>query len=279
MRPATVGAVDGDVGHAGILPGQELAAPILGPALAGRYPHLEPDRARVPACLLDVAAQLRELGIGHRPRRVRQHDPAVARSGDAPERHVLMAAEPQGDAPPDGQGIDAGILDGVPLALEGHVRLGPQRLHDLDLLLLRACRGLEALVEADVLDGVPADPDAEAEAPAGQHVEGGRLLGDQRRLPLRQDHHLRGELDALGAGAEEPEQHERVVKEVLGSVARTPVGPARDIDAEHMVGRAQMVVAQALRGLREIPHGRRVPLDVHQRQRDAELHGCPPPRR
>jgi hypothetical protein len=31
--------------------------------------------------------------------------------------------------------VDAGVLDRVPLALERDMRLGPQRVHDLDLLL------------------------------------------------------------------------------------------------------------------------------------------------
>ena len=38
-----------------------------------------------------------------------------------------------------------------------------------------------------VLDGVPAQADAEPEPPAGQQVDLGGLLGHQRRLPLRQD--------------------------------------------------------------------------------------------
>src|SRR5262245_61663953 len=101
---------------------------------------------------------------------MREHDPAVAVFGDTPQRHVLVPTKPQGYAPPGGERIDAGVIDRVPLALVGDVRLRPQRVHDGDLLLLALAAVVEGHVEADVLDGVPADPDAEAEASAREHV-------------------------------------------------------------------------------------------------------------
>src|ERR1700720_2626527 len=60
VRPARVGAVDGDVGHADRLPVCEFLAPIVRAALRGRDPYLDADLARVPAGFLDVAAQLVE---------------------------------------------------------------------------------------------------------------------------------------------------------------------------------------------------------------------------
>ncbi len=70
---------------------------------------------------------------------------------------------------------------------------------------------MKVLVEADELHLVPADPDAEAEAPARQHVERGGLLGDEHRLTLRQDQHLGGKIGDPRAAGEEAKQHERVV--------------------------------------------------------------------
>jgi hypothetical protein len=67
----------------------------------------------------------------------------------------------------------------VPLAFEADVRLGPQGLHQLDLLLRPAAAVMEVFVEADKLDLVPADPDAKPEPSARQYVEAGRLLGDE----------------------------------------------------------------------------------------------------
>ena len=84
---------------------------------------------------------------------------------------------------------------------------------------------MKILVEADELDLVPADPDAEPEAAARQHVETGRLFGDEHRLALRQDQHLGREIGDVGATGEEAEQHERVVIEIGRSGAG--LGPIR----------------------------------------------------
>jgi hypothetical protein len=46
------------------------------------------------------------------------------------------------------------------------MRLGPQRLHQLHLLLGAAAAIVEVFVEADKLDLVPTDPDAEPEPAA-----------------------------------------------------------------------------------------------------------------
>src|ERR1700736_6055387 len=85
--------------------------------------------------------------------------------------------------------VDPGVLDRVPAAREAHMRLGPQLLHDLDLLLGAAAAVVEVLVEPGELDLVPADADAEPEPSAAQRVETGRLFRDQNRLALRQYQH------------------------------------------------------------------------------------------
>ena len=125
---------------------------------------------------------------------------------------LVMPAEPHRHLARGRPRVDAGIVDRVPAALEADMRLGPQRLHDLHLLLRAAAAIVEILVEPDELDLVPADPDAEPEPAAAQHVEAGRLLGDERRLALRQDQHAGREAELRRAAGEIAEQDERVVK-------------------------------------------------------------------
>src|SRR5207302_10443510 len=100
-----------------------------------------------------------------------------------------MPAEPHRHLARGGPRVDPSIVDRVPAALEADMRLLPQRLHDLHLLLGAAAAVVEILVEAGELDLVPADTDAEAEAAAAQHIEAGRLFRHQRGLALRQNQH------------------------------------------------------------------------------------------
>jgi hypothetical protein len=153
----------------------------------------------------------------------------------------------------------------VPAALEGDVRLGPQRLHDLHLFLGTAAAVMEILVETGVLSFVPADPDAEPEPAAAQNVKAGRLLGDKHRLALRQNQDAGREPELRCAAGEIAEQHERVVEQIFRIVA-VPARPARGIDPEHVVGGLEEVVADAFRRLREFAHDVRIAADVAQRQ-------------
>ena len=57
----------------------------------------------------------------------------------------------------------------------------------------------EGLAERLVLDGVPADADAEPEPSLGQQVDLGGLLGDEGGLPLRQDDHPGDQLERVHA--------------------------------------------------------------------------------
>jgi hypothetical protein len=116
-----------------------------------------------------------------------------------------VAAKPDRDSAVCRQWIDPGALDRVVLAGEGDVRLGPQRLHNLDLLLRAAAPVAEIFIEADELDRVPADPDPETESSAAQHVKRRGLLGDEYRLTLGEDQHLGRELDVPGTGGEKAE--------------------------------------------------------------------------
>src|SRR5437868_7852303 len=121
-----------------------------------------------------------------------------------------MAAEPQRNFTAWWPGIDAGVWEAVPLALECNVGIGPQRFHHLDLFLGPLAPVVEILVEAHELELVPADADAEPETAATEHVETGSLLGDQHRLALRQDQDLGRELDLPGAGRNKAERHEGI---------------------------------------------------------------------
>ena len=88
------------------------------------------------------------------------------------------------------------------LPLKCHMRLGPQRLHHLHLLLGAPAAVVEVLVEPGELDLVPADPDAKPEPAAAQHVETSGLFGDEHGLALRQDQHTGRKAELLSAPGE-----------------------------------------------------------------------------
>src|SRR5262249_20598811 len=122
-------------------------------------------------------------------------------------------------------------------------------------------------------DLVPPDPDTEPEPSARQDVETGRLLGDEHGLPLRQDQHLGREIGDAGAAGEEPEQHKRVVIEIGRSSARlSPTGPARDVGAQHVVGRGYPLIADRLCRLGNPPQARRLTANIDNRKSYAEFH-------
>jgi hypothetical protein len=184
-----------------------------------------------------------------------------------------MPAIPQRDPAPDRQRVDAGVLDPVPFAVEGDVRLRPQRPHDFDLLFRAAAAVVKILVETGELHLVPPDADAETEPAAREDVETGGLLGDEHGLALCQDQDLRREIADARASCEETEQHEGVVIAVGRSgAALRPIGPARNIDAEHVVGGGEAVIADLLRRLGEFPQRRRIAADIGDRQGYAQLH-------
>ena len=145
------------------------------------------------------------------------------------------------------------MLEPVVVAVVAEHVLGPQSTHQFDLLLLAPTTVPELLVQRVVLDRVPADPDAEHESVVRQDRHLGGLLGDQHRLALRQDQDRRDELDVLGAGGEEPEQHHRLVERRVRVVrALEPAGPVA-VDADHVV------VDQQVRHARVPPRPARTP--------------------
>src|SRR5205823_2064123 len=147
-------------------------------------------------------------------RSVRHWHPAAAPFDGALHRPPGVPAIPERHLARGRARVDPGILDRVPLPLERDMRLLPQRPHEFDLLLRAAAAIVKILVEAGEFDLVPADPDAEPEAPARQDIEACRLLRDERGLALRQDQYLRRKILDFRDRGEKPEQHEGIMVEV-----------------------------------------------------------------
>src|SRR5215469_4933440 len=171
-----------------------------------------------------------------------------------------MPAEPHRHSARGRTRVDAGILDRVPSSLEAHMRLGPQLLHDLDLLFRAAASVVEVLVEAGELDLVPADPDAEPEPAGAQHVETGRLFRDEHGLALREDQYPGRKAELVRTAGEVAEQHERVMEQTgAGAAGLRCAGLA---GTEHMVGRLDEIVADCFSGLRIFPNNRGIAADI-----------------
>src|ERR1700742_3343265 len=118
----------------GLLPEGDLLAPVVLVALARRDPDFETDILGLAAGLADHAAQPLE-DLEH----VVARRPAVGHEAVAVLRHareclLCMAAEPHRHLARPGTRVDAAVRQLVILALEADAVLGPQRLHEADLL-------------------------------------------------------------------------------------------------------------------------------------------------
>jgi hypothetical protein len=164
------------------------------------------------------------------------------------------------------------VLEAVELAVEREGVLGPEPAHQHHLFGLPPTAGVEVLVQGVVLDGVPADPDAESQPVPGQHRDLGGLLGHQHGLALRQDQHGGDELDPVRARGEEPEQHERLVERGVRVVRSLEAAGPVPVDADHVVVHEEVGHAELLRALRERPHRPRVGADLVMRDDRADLH-------
>ena len=142
--------------------------------------------------------------------RGRERAPAVAPVGHALPGPAAVAADPDRwmrDAHRPGVGGDAA---GVEVAtFDGDVVAGPDGDQHVEGLV-------EELVALPVVDAQRrelalevAGADAEGEAPAGQHVEGGGRLGDHERVPVRQHDDVRDEPKGRGVGRGVAEGDER----------------------------------------------------------------------
>ena len=119
-----------------------------------------------------------------------------------------------------GKRVDADTVQPVEAAVEVDERLCPQQAHDVDLLFQQRGAISEIDPEPLVLGGVPTDTDGEPDASTAEQVDRRDLLGDQRRLALRQHQHAGDEVHSGGERGEMAEQHEDLVERVLGRVRR-----------------------------------------------------------
>ena len=106
--------------------------------------------------------------------------PAIGQARGALHDHLALTPHPDGDAPPWGSGLipASGMRCHCPSTVTAP---RPERAHRPRSAPRRAAAVTEVLAQRLELDGVPADAHAEPQAPARQHVDGGRLLGDERR--------------------------------------------------------------------------------------------------
>ena len=182
--------------------------------------------------------------------------------------------------------LEADFLERVVRAVEAGQVFGPHTLQDVDDLVgaRTACR--EVLAEDRVLLAVPADTDAQDDAPVRQHVGGRDRAGGHERVDEWQQVDAAAEAQACGVGRQVTEQDPRVE-----AVHPRAVGP----DAGRAVrvvgcdgGRQRDVVAGPHRLEAELvgaPRDARVEVDVgvlavERDRREAEVHrGHPDARR
>ena len=97
----------------------------------------------------------------------------------APDRNRLQRAR-----------VDAGAADAVPIASKANDILGPVAPQQLDLLIDTPAAIGEVWPKRFIFERIRPHRDTEPEASFAQHIDFGRLLGDQRGLALRQNEYL-----------------------------------------------------------------------------------------
>jgi len=168
------------------------------------------------------------------------------------------------------------VVDAVELAAKVDDLLGPQGAQDGHLLRGAPASILEGLVERLVLDRVPAHPDAEAQPATAQHVDLGRLLGDQYRLPLRQDQDAGGQDDPAGDGREVRHRRQRLVHDALVRVVgQRQVGMKPRIGPQDVVGHEEVIESLRLHRAHELGDGGDVGAALRLRKDHADLHPGP----
>jgi hypothetical protein len=161
----------------------------------------------------------------------------------------------------------------------------PQLAEQGDLLLDARSAPGERHAEGLVLDGVPTDADAQADATAGQVVDLGHLLGPERGLALGQDQDAGDQLDARRAAGQVGHRHQRLVELGGDRVGRTvglpgelrgPLGAHDGIDAEDVVDQHDMGEAEPLRRLGPRPSDARVGAELLGRKLHPDAHRAHP---
>src|SRR5262249_11353794 len=156
-----------------------------------------------------------EVAADDRHRTVRvvteTEDEPVGETRSAAVHDVAPSGHPDRDAPlrarEDRRAVDAMVLPGVV-----DERFAPGQAQHLDSVFPAWSPALDVLVERLVLDEVPPDADTKSEAAVREQVDLGRLLRDQRRLPLGENEDGGDELQRAGYRRDETEEHERLVE-------------------------------------------------------------------
>src|SRR5687767_810308 len=178
----------------------------------------------LPPCLLRRAPDLVEaLRVALRLDDVRH--PPVALPSRTGQRGVRAAADPDGrPGPLHGLGIDRDAVEAREPPLEAGRRVAPERADGVDGLAdARAPLTVWHAAELELLGVLAADPDAEDQPPARQHVEGARDLRRDGGRAQGEEVHGGAEADTAGDGGVGGEQRQRLVEWVVkGHVVARP---------------------------------------------------------
>lgn len=198
-------------------------------------------------------------------------DPAVGESGDPAEHDVFAAAHPDRDGLLDGEGVDAGGGDVVPLTMVGDEGVLPELPEHRNLFFDAGATGVKVHAEVLVFEVVPSDADAEGEPAVAEDVEGGGLFGDEDGLALGEYEDAGDEVEVVGCGGGVREQGEGFVERVGVVVDAVPVGGG-GFDAEDVVVGEEVGEPEILGGFGEPVDAVGVGFDVGLGERHAEVH-------
>ena len=230
----------------------------------GRGRPQPPARARRPAGLDRV--QLLERGVE-----------GVAVAGDATERRVAVAADPDRHRMGDRLRFEAHLRHVVELAGEARRRIGEERAEQLELLVGPLAAVVVGHAEDLELLAHPPDADAEDHTPLRQVVEGGDRLGREHRRSVAEDQHRRAEPERLGAPGDEEQRADRVEPGHVDRRGERPVVgvrvPRRDgARPRHVVADPAGVDAELLGVLGELDQRGAGCLAAELREVDAPIH-------
>jgi hypothetical protein len=200
-----------------------------------------------------------------------QCDPSIAEARGTPQRWLGFAAKPDGNRALHRQRIDAGLVDSVPLPLERHHRLRPQRPQDRDLLIHTCTAGAKLRIQALIFHLIPADPNTEPQPPATYDLDLGRLLRDQRSLALREDKDTRRKCKGLCEASYVAEEHKWLMELILAGIA-DPAGAILRARTENVIVGEDVVVTQPLDGLSKVPQCHRIAAYFCLRKYYSEFH-------
>ncbi len=126
--------------------------------------------------------------------------------------------------PRGGEGPEAGFHVSVELTVvRGHA-VGPGGAHDRDVLAQQRVSPLEGHADGVELLAHPTGAHTEDHPTPGDGIDGGQLLGQYDRWPVRRDEHPGAELDPVSHAGEDAHERDRVE---VGVVRVERVGPVR----------------------------------------------------